>query len=104
MSVRFGSRFGKPQSTAPVKEGDVLEVEIEAVGGKGDGIAKKEGFVLFVPNTKKGDKVKVKVTRVLRNMGFADVVGNASDEESQKTISGEESQEQVEDTEDFGED
>jgi len=44
----------QPRSFAPVKVGDELEVTIEAVGEKGDGVAKKDGFVLFVPNTKQG--------------------------------------------------
>ena len=35
--------------TAPVREGEELDVTIEAIGDKGDGIAKKDGFVLFVP-------------------------------------------------------
>jgi len=68
-------------SPAPVKVGDELEVSIEAVGAKGDGIAKKEGFVLFVPGVQKGDNVKIKVTRVLRKVGFAEVVSGGSGEE-----------------------
>ena len=32
------------QISAPVNVGDELDVKIEAVGEKGDGIAKKEGF------------------------------------------------------------
>jgi len=62
------------QSAGPVREGDEMDVKIEAVGEKGDGLAKKDGFVLFVPNTKVGDQVRVKVTRVLRKVGFAEVV------------------------------
>jgi predicted RNA-binding protein with TRAM domain len=63
---------------APVREGDEIDVKIEAVGEKGDGIAKKQGFVLFVPKTKAGDEVRIKVTRVLKNAGFAEVIGAAS--------------------------
>jgi predicted RNA-binding protein with TRAM domain len=93
---------------APVKVGDELDVKIEAVGEKGDGIAKKDGFVIFVPNTKAGDEVKVKVTRVLRRVGFGEVVGGSSGaEESEPTESEgqEESQEEEmpQDSEDFGE-
>lgn len=62
---------------APVHVGEEVDVKIEAVGEKGDGIAKVKGFVLFVPNTKAGDEVKVKVTKVLRKVGFAEVVGQA---------------------------
>ena len=46
---------------APVKVGDEIDVKIEAVGEKGDGIAKQEGFVLFVPNTKEGQEVKIRI-------------------------------------------
>jgi predicted RNA-binding protein with TRAM domain len=61
-----------------VKVGDELEVTIEAVGVKGDGIAKKDGFVLFIPNTKAGQKLKIRVTKVLRKVGFAEAVGGAT--------------------------
>ncbi len=94
---------------APVNVGDELDVKIEAVGEKGDGIAKKEGFVLFVPNTKEGQEVKIRVTKVLRKVGFAEVVGESSQRE-EGTESTEESSEpaaeeqEAEDTEDFGED
>lgn len=75
-----GSRGFGPRP--PVKVGDVLDVEIEAVGEKGDGIARKDGFVLFVPGVKEGDSVQVKVTRVLRKVGFAEVVGDKGAEEA----------------------
>src|SRR3972149_8792601 len=61
----------------PVKVGDELDVRIEAVGEKGDGVAKKNGFVLFVPNVKEGDEVRIRVTRVLRKVGFAEMIGEA---------------------------
>jgi len=59
---------------APVSEGEELVVNIEAVGAKGDGIAKLNGFVIFVPDTQEGDKVKVKITKVLPNVSFAERV------------------------------
>ena len=79
-----GERSGgfRPRNFAPVKVGDELDVKIEAVGEKGDGIAKKDGFVLFVPNTKQGDEVKIKITRVLPKVGFAEVVGEKSADSS----------------------
>ena len=48
----------------PVKVGDVLEVTIEGMASRGDGIAKKDGFVIFVKGAKPGDKLSVKVTDV----------------------------------------
>jgi predicted RNA-binding protein with TRAM domain len=65
--------------TAPVKVGEELDVTIEAVGEKGDGIAKKNGFVLFVPGVKEGQQVRIRVTKVLRKVGFAEVVGKAGE-------------------------
>lgn len=72
-----GGFDSRRRSFVPVKVGDEFDVTVEAVGEKGDGIAKKEGFVLFIPNTKQGDNVRIKVTRVLRRVGFAEVVGSA---------------------------
>ena len=106
----------REQRFAPVKVGDELEVKIEAVGEKGDGIAKKDGFVLFVPNAKEGQQVKIRVTKVLRKVGFAEVVGEgqaapqgeAQAEKSADTEETEESAaeetEETEDSENFGED
>lgn len=87
----FGSR-----NFAPVKVGDELDVKIEAVGEKGDGIAKKDGFVLFVPSTKQGDEVKIRVTRVLQKVGFAELIGEKSPQ--QESEAGEESQESYEES------
>ena len=78
----------QPRSTAPVNVGDELDVTIESVGAKGDGVTKKDGFVIFVPGVQKGDNVRIKVTRVLRKVGFGEVVGSdgsaSSDESSEE--------------------
>jgi len=92
----------------PVNVGDELDVSIEAVGEKGDGIAKKDGFILFVPNTKEGDRLRIRVTKVLRKVGFAERIGPATGDAPSKAgaPAGEEpaqSEEQPEDTENFGE-
>ncbi len=98
---------------APVKVGETYEVSINAIGGKGDGIARVKGFVLFVPNVKKGSYVKIKVTKVLQNVAFAEVVEKLerppkdskfvtmSREELENPE--EEKYSNYEDTEDFGE-
>lgn len=59
---------------APIEVGKTYNVKIEEVGREGDGIARIEGFVVFVPNTKKEDSVKIRVNKVSRRVGFADVV------------------------------
>ena len=46
--------YGQSRSV-PVNVGDEVDVKVEAVGEKGDGIAKVGGFVIFVPGTKEGE-------------------------------------------------
>lgn len=60
--------------SSPIDIGETYDVTIEDVGREGDGITRIEGFVVFVPNTKKGDSVKIRVTKVSRRVGFAEVV------------------------------
>ncbi len=95
----YENRFNR---SAPVKEGDELDVKIEALGEKGDGIAKKNGFVLVVPGTQVNDEVKVKVTKVLRKVGFAEVIGK-SKEKPAKEDAEEESEEASEESGEEGE-
>lgn len=87
---------GRPRFV-PVKEGEELDVKIEGVAAKGDGVAKKEGFVIFVPGTKLNDEVHIKITKVARKVAFAEKVGDAkgpvqSDAAPEKEEASEESQ------------
>lgn len=62
-------------SEAPVEEGELIEVEIEDVGEKGDGIARVgPGFIVFVSDTEIGDRVTARVEQVRESFAFADVV------------------------------
>ncbi|MGD0729286.1 MAG: TRAM domain-containing protein [Candidatus Micrarchaeaceae archaeon] len=58
----------------PVKVGDEVEVKIEAVASKGDGIAKKDGFVIFIKGAKEGETVKVRITDVKARFAIGEVV------------------------------
>ena len=59
---------------SPVELGQEYEGEIEDMSRRGDGIAKIEGFIIFVPNTKKGEHVKFKITKIGRRFAVAEVV------------------------------
>ena len=59
---------------APVELGQEYEGEIEDISRRGDGIAKIEGFVIFVANAKKGDHVKFKITKIGRRFAVAELV------------------------------
>jgi predicted RNA-binding protein with TRAM domain len=59
----------------PVIVGEEYDVKIEAMSKRGDaGVAKIEGMVIFVANTKEGDEVKIKINRVGMGYAIADVV------------------------------
>ncbi len=62
----------------PVKVGDEVDVTIEAQASKGDGIAKKDGFVIFVKDAKQGQTVKVRITDVRARFALGEMVGEAS--------------------------
>jgi len=58
----------------PVKVGDIRKVRIENIGSGGDGIARIDGYVVFVPNTNVNDEVTIKIVKVLKSYGFAEVI------------------------------
>ena len=66
--------FREESRSIPVEEGEVYDVTIQDIARQGDGIARIEGFVVFVPGTKVGDEVRIKVERVLPKFAFASVV------------------------------
>lgn len=74
---RSRQRSRRPQqgSEPPVEEGEQVEVEIEDIGDQGDGIARVgPGYIVFVPDTKVGDRVTVEITQAQENFAFAEVV------------------------------
>lgn len=67
--------FTEQEKIAPVSEGGVHDVTIEGIARKGDGIARIQGFVIFVPGTKIGDQVKIKIERVMQKFAIATLDG-----------------------------
>jgi len=70
-----GMRGGREFGDKPVKVGDELEVTIEAIAQKGDGLAKVQGFVVFVPGVSQGEQVKIRITDVRGRHAIAEKVG-----------------------------
>lgn len=58
----------------PVEVDKEYEAQIEDISRRGDGIAKIEGFIIFVANAKQGDTVKFKVTRVGYRFAIGELV------------------------------
>ncbi|MCL2863287.1 MAG: translation initiation factor IF-2 subunit beta [Methanimicrococcus sp.] len=69
----------KRQTTAvkavlTLEEGGTYEINIEAVGSKGDGIAKFDKFTIFVPGAAKGQTLSVKIKKISGYLAFAEKV------------------------------
>ena len=56
-----GGGFGGPK---PVEAGKEYDVQISEISRQGDGIARIQGFVIFVKGARAGQKAKIRVTRV----------------------------------------
>jgi predicted RNA-binding protein with TRAM domain len=66
-----GFRSFKPK---PVEVGKEYDVTITEVSRRGDGIAKIEGFVIFVAGSKQGQQARIRITQVSNRFATATVV------------------------------
>jgi len=81
----------------PVEMGKEYDVEIQETSRRGEGITRIKGLVTFVPNTKPGDHVRIKITRISRRFAEAEVVGEAGEvEEAEVTEEAEGAEEETE--------
>ena len=71
--------FDQDSSPKPVEVGKEYDAEIEETSRRGEGITRIEGLVIFVPKTKPGDKVRIKITNVSRRFAEAEVIGEAEE-------------------------
>ena len=63
------------QPQPPVEPGETRYVEIEDIGKQGDGIARVErGYVIIVPETEIGERVKIEVTEVKSNFAVGEIL------------------------------
>lgn len=70
-----GNRFGGGGfGPKPVETGKEYDVQITETSRKGDGIARVQGFVIFVKDGKVGQNTKVKVTNVGARFATAEIV------------------------------
>jgi predicted RNA-binding protein with TRAM domain len=58
----------------PVEVGKQYEVDVTEISRKGDGIARVQGFVVFVENGNVGNKVKVEIKEVADRFAKATIV------------------------------
>jgi predicted RNA-binding protein with TRAM domain len=69
----------------PVETGKEYDVQITEVSRKGDGIARIQGFVIFVKNGKVGQNAKIRVVQVGNRFATAEIVDGATSTSSSTT-------------------
>ena len=57
-----------------MRKGDILEVTITDIGMNGEGIAKDNGFVIFIPYALKGEQVRIEALKVKKNFAYAKII------------------------------
>ncbi|HYY65977.1 MAG TPA: TRAM domain-containing protein [Nitrososphaeraceae archaeon] len=72
--LRRNDNFGPK----PVETGKEYNVEITEISRKGDGIARIQGFVIFVKGGKVGQNAKIRVVQVGNRFATAEIVNGAS--------------------------
>ena len=58
----------------PVKKNDELDVEIIDYGVDGEGIAKINGYTIFIVGALKNERVKIHITKVQKDYAFAKII------------------------------
>lgn len=76
---RFGSqsRFRPSRpflQLRPVKENQETEVAIDDIGSRGDGVTRIQGYRIFVPRSKIGERVRVRIRSVNEKSALAERV------------------------------
>jgi predicted RNA-binding protein with TRAM domain len=77
-----GGGFGGPK---PVEAGKEYNVQISEISRQGDGIARIQGFVIFVKGAKVGQKTKIKVTNVGPRFATAEISDGGSAAQGEAT-------------------
>ena len=77
------SGFDRGLPPKPVEIGKEYDIEIQETSRRGERITRIEGLVVFVPNTKLGDKLRIKITNISRRFAEAEVVVVAAEEKSE---------------------
>ena len=71
----------------PVETGKEYDVQITEISRKGDGIARIQGFVIFVKNGKVGQNAKIRVVQVGNRFAIAEIVNGGGSSTSVSSTS-----------------
>lgn len=73
-----GGGGGESFREAPVRSGEEYDVEITDVAAKGDGIAKVQGFIIFIAGARKGDRCRIRIAEVRNRFAIGEKIGEAT--------------------------
>ncbi len=65
---------GQASKEKPVKVGEEIEVTVSEVSRRGEGVARIQGFVIFIPNTKQGTHAKIRIKEIRPNFATAELI------------------------------
>ncbi|UCH70174.1 MAG: TRAM domain-containing protein [Candidatus Bathyarchaeota archaeon] len=65
---------------APVRVGQEINVVINDIGTRGDGIARIQNFLVFVPQAKTGERLRVKIQKIGRKFAIAEKIKEEKEE------------------------
>lgn len=64
----------RTETKKEIQEDGVYELRIDAIGSKGDGIAKMDKYTIFIPNVAKDSIVKAKIKKISGTLAFAELI------------------------------
>jgi predicted RNA-binding protein with TRAM domain len=86
MSYRRGGRFGGNRfgGPKPVESGKEYDVQVTEISRKGDGVARIQGFIVFVKGGRVGQKTRVRVTHVGDRFATAETIDGGEQQQAEQ--------------------
>ncbi|WP_100397857.1 23S rRNA (uracil(1939)-C(5))-methyltransferase RlmD [Bacillus sp. FJAT-44742] len=69
------------QGNVPVQKNEIIDVTFEDLTHEGAGVAKVDGYALFVPNALPGEHAKIKVVKTKKGYGFGKLLEHTKESE-----------------------
>jgi len=59
----------------------LMNIEVISTGKKGEGVAKFEGYIIFIEGAKVGEKVDITIEKVFKNFALASIFKEEEEKE-----------------------
>jgi 23S rRNA (uracil1939-C5)-methyltransferase len=70
-SLSANSTNSKQTSSLPFRHGDIFQLKVERLAVGGRGVGRREGVVIFIPDTIPGESVEIQIVEVKKNFAEA---------------------------------